>query len=146
MAGNMIKLRATITLALLICSTAWATESARIDRTFTAKGDLKGTGSQQLLTLRVQGTSINAPFIWSVSIYDRGGALIYHYKSDDALIDKLRLAAELCKISDLKLCLSELEKIQGESVLQLRRIVEQSIINYNMTELLAVLNRSDKAA
>lgn len=88
MAGNMIKLRATITLALLICSTAWATESARIDRTFTAKGDLKGTGSQQLLTLRVQGTSINAPFIWSVSIYDRGGALIYHYKSDDALIDK----------------------------------------------------------
>jgi hypothetical protein len=63
--------------------------SDRIDRTFTATGDVTSDGSVERLTVHVTGESITAPFRWSFVITNSDGAVIYKVERDDAKVDRI---------------------------------------------------------
>ena len=72
-------------LALFAATQAFA--GPAIDRSFSAKGDVIGNGSTETLTVHVTGKSIDAPFKWTLTIADAGGATIYRLARNDAWMD-----------------------------------------------------------
>lgn len=75
-------------LALIWCGFALADQGQSIDRTFIAKGDVTGDGILETLTIHITGTSLDAPFKWSVTIADSNGTAIYQVNRDDSWLDK----------------------------------------------------------
>lgn len=74
-------------LALIWCGFALA-DTSRIDRTFTAKGNVTGDEVPEILTIHITGTSLEAPFNWTVTIADVNGKTIYTVDRDDSWMDK----------------------------------------------------------
>lgn len=75
-------------LVLMWCGFALADQASRVDRTFTAKGDLTGDGIPEILTIHITGTSLETPLKWAVTIADLNGTTIYRVERDDSWLDK----------------------------------------------------------
>lgn len=64
------------------------TPAERVDRTFTAQGDVTGDGKNETFSIHITGTSINSPFTWELTILGSSGKTIYSIKRNDAWLDK----------------------------------------------------------
>lgn len=60
----------------------------KVDRTFTAQGDVTGDGQKETLSIHITGATINSPFIWELSVLSSAGNTIYSVKRNDAWLDK----------------------------------------------------------
>jgi hypothetical protein len=60
----------------------------KVDRTFSAQGELTGTGKQETVVIHIAGASINSPFTWDLTVKDSEGKTIFFVKRDDAWLDK----------------------------------------------------------
>lgn len=67
---------------------ASADQRLGIDRTFIAKGDITGDGISETLIVHITGTSLEAPFKWSVVIAALNGTEIFQINRDDSWLDK----------------------------------------------------------
>ncbi|MGH8157492.1 MAG: hypothetical protein ACREPQ_05190 [Rhodanobacter sp.] len=65
------------------------TTGGRIDRTFTAAGNLTGDGSLENMKIHVTGDSMTSPFSWSLVITGENRAVIFKVERNDSEIDKL---------------------------------------------------------
>jgi hypothetical protein len=61
--------------------------SNRIDRTFTASGDLTGDGSEQHMTIHIMGHSMTSAFTWTLAITGRNGVTLFRVERNDAWLD-----------------------------------------------------------
>jgi hypothetical protein len=90
--GGIMRLLASI-LFLFMCSTSstYGTDDApleKVNRTFSAQGDLTGTGKQETVTIHILGASINSPLTWDLTVKDSEGKTLFFVKRDDAWLDK----------------------------------------------------------
>ena len=60
----------------------------KMDRTFTAQGDVTGDGKKETLRIHITGASINSPFTWKLTILSDEDKIIYAVKRNDAWLDK----------------------------------------------------------
>jgi hypothetical protein len=77
-----------LALAMVLCGASVASQNQRIDRTFSATGDVTGDGVPAVLTIHITGESMRSPFKWTFTITDNGGAAIYSVERDDTWLNK----------------------------------------------------------
>ncbi|WP_158880758.1 hypothetical protein [Rhodanobacter sp. L36] len=79
---------AVLMLMLVLWSGATvAAQVGKVDRTFTAKGDITADGRAEILTLHIVGKSMQSSFRWSLVITDDTGVVLYRVDRDDASQD-----------------------------------------------------------
>lgn len=76
---------------LCVASTSYGQDKApaeKVDRSFTAQGDVTRDGKNEVFRIHITGASINSPFTWELTILNDEGKTIYVVKRDDAWLDK----------------------------------------------------------
>ncbi len=77
-----------LAIAMVLCGASVASQNQRIDRTFSATGDVTGDGVPEVLTIHITGESMRSPFKWTFTITNSGGATIYSVERDDTWLNK----------------------------------------------------------
>lgn len=78
-------------VSLCVATSSYGIDNApteKMERTFTAQGDVTGDGIKETLSIHITGASINSPFTWELTILGSSGKTIYSIKRNDAWLDK----------------------------------------------------------